>query len=182
MHLVNLTAFRELTDDRKARLFRMAVASCEPLGRMGYHAGAFVLGSLLDPGAPATFWERLNPGEIAFLLNEWVQHQKYLGVLEATGEDRIARARRVILSDEFGRLPNLAASAPDFLPLKLSRVDLGEVRRAVPCGADIRTAELIDLVDRPYRELFDYGDRQSIDRLRRVCEAEGLPLPGPGDH
>jgi hypothetical protein len=98
MHLVNLTAFTLLTDDRKVRLFRMAAAACLRRGLSGYHAGAFVIGSLLDPRSPVAFWERFQPREIGFLVNEWVQHQKYLEVLDSLGEKRVALAREVILS------------------------------------------------------------------------------------
>ncbi|HEX7484687.1 MAG TPA: hypothetical protein VF332_00930 [Vicinamibacterales bacterium] len=181
MHLVNLTAFTLLTDDRKVRLFRMAAAACTHRGLSGYHAGAFVIGSLLDPRAPVAFWERFHPNEIAFLINEWVQYQKYLEVLEALGEKRVARAREVILSGGLGDLPGLAATIAGFAPLKLSRIDLGEVRRAVPTGADSQTIEVIDLLRRPYRAFFDFDNEQSVGRLRELCEAEGLPLPSPDE-
>ena len=181
MHLVNLTAFALLTDDRKVRLFRMAAASCLRRGLSGYHAGAFVVGSLLDPRSPIAFWERLRPPEIGFLINEWVQHQKYLDVLDSLGEKRVALARDMILSGGLGDLPNLSATVTWFLPLKLSCVDLDEVRRALPAGADPQTIELVELLRRPYRALVDFDDERSVGPLRQVCEAEGVPLPGPDD-
>ena len=57
-----------------------------------------MIGSLVDPRSPVAFWEHFHAREVAFLLNEWVLHQKYLDVLETIGEKRIARAREVILS------------------------------------------------------------------------------------
>jgi hypothetical protein len=181
MHLVNLTAFRLLTGDRKVRLLRTAVAACVSLGRSGYHAGAFVIGSLLEPPSPVAFWERFSPPEIAFLLNEWVQHQKYLDLLETMGEKRVARVREVILSGAFGDLPRLEASAADFLPLKLSHVDLAEVAGAMPASADPQTLELVGLLQRPYGALVDYDNQLDLARFRQLCETEGVPLPRPDD-
>lgn len=181
MHLVNLTAFRLLTEERKVRLLRRAVAACRRLGLSGYHAGAFVIGSLLDSRSPVAFWECFQPREIAFLLNEWVQHQKYLDVIETLGEKRVARAREVILSNGLGALPGLAASVLDFVPLKLSRVALIDIRAALPEAADLQVTELLDGLSAPYGVLFDYHDERSLERLRHLCEAEGLALPGPFD-
>jgi hypothetical protein len=181
MHLVNLTAFSLLTDDRKVRLFRLAAAACRRRELSGYHAGAFVIGSLLEPRSPIAFWERFGPQEIGFLINEWVQHQKYLDVLDSLGEKRVALAREIILSDGLGDLPRLAGTAAGFLPLKLGRVDLDEVARALPAGADPQTIELLDLLRQPYRALVDFSDEAERGRLRDLCDAEGLPMPGPDD-
>jgi hypothetical protein len=181
MHLVNLTAFALLTDDRKVRLFRLAAAACRRRELSGYHAGAFVIGSLLEPHSPIAFWERFQPQEIGFLINEWVQHQKYLDVLDSLGEKRIALAREVILSGGFGNLPKLAGAARAFLPLKLGRVDLDDVRRLLPAGADPQTIELVDRLRQPYRALVDFADEVELGRLRELCAAEGLPIPGPDE-
>lgn len=181
MHLVNLTAFALLTDDRKLRLFRMAVATCLRRGLSGYHAGAFVIGSLVDPRSPLAFWEHFQPREIGFLVNEWVQHQKYLGVLDALGEKRVTQAREIILSKGLGDLPKLAGAVTSLLSLKLSRIDLDEVRRTLPAGADPQTIELLDLLRRPYRAFVDFDDDRSVGRLKDLCEAEGVALPGPDE-
>jgi hypothetical protein len=181
MHLVNMTAFALLTEDRQVRLFRMAVAACLDRGLSGYHAGAFVIGSLLDPASPAVFWERFQPGEIGFLLNEWVQHRKYLGVLDALGEKRVARAREVILAGGLGELPGLTAAAAGFLSLKLSRVDLAEVARALPPLADPQTGELLEQLRQPFGRLVDFGDEATVARFRARCETEGVSMPGPDD-
>ena len=181
LHLDNLTAFALLLGERKPRLLRMAAAECLGRGLSGYHAGAFVIGSLLDPRSPVAFWEHFQPHEVAFLLNEWVLHQKYLDVLESIGEKRIARAREIILAGRLSDLPRLAAWVTDFVPLKLSRIDLAAVRRALPAGADPQTAELVGLLRRPFGAFFDFGDEMSVGRLRRLCEAQGLELPGRDD-
>ncbi len=49
MHLVNMAAFALLTEERKVRLFRLAASACARRRLSGYRAGAFVIGSLLDP-------------------------------------------------------------------------------------------------------------------------------------
>jgi hypothetical protein len=180
-HLINLTAFQLMSRDRKVRLFRTAVAACVERNVSGYRAGAFVIGSFIEPGSPTSFWECFQAHEIAFLINEWVLHQKYLGVLDVVGEKRITRAREAILAGGLGELPRLAAAAVGFMPLKLSRVDLDDVRRRVPPGADSQCADMIDLLLRPYGAFFDYDDPRSLSGLARVCEAEGLPLPPSGD-
>ena len=178
MHLVNVTAFALLTEDRKVRLFRLAASACARRGLSGYHAGAFVIGSLLDAHAPAAFWEHFSAQEIGFLLNEWVQHQKYLGVLDALGERRVARAREIILTAGMGDLPGLAAAAAGFLSLKLSRADLSEIARVLPAGADPQTIELVARLREPIGRLVDFDDERSVARLRSLCEAEGVPVPG----
>ncbi len=65
------------------------------------------------------------------------------------------------------------------MPLKLSRANLGEVRCAMAEGADPQSLELIDLLLRPFGAFFDYNDPRSLAGLRRICEAEGLGVPGP---
>jgi hypothetical protein len=182
MHLVNVTAFALLTPGRQARLLRLALGWCRRRGLCGYHAGAFVIGSLVDPDAPPAFWERFEPEEVGRLLDEWVRHQAYLHVLDALGEQRVARAREAILSggldDRSGLFERAAAR---FLALKLSRVDLAEVRRALPAHADPQTAALLDRLRQPYGALVDFADARALARLTALCEAAGLAVPAPGD-
>lgn len=180
-HLINLTAFELLTDDRKIRLFQMAAEVCRNRALSGYRAGAFVVGSFVDPRFPIAFWERFHPHEIAFLISEWTLHQKYLGVLDVIGEKKISRAKDMILAGGLSAVPSLAAAAA-FIHLKLSRIDLEEVRRAVPGASDPQTVEIVDLLLRPFSALFDFDDRYSVSGLVRICEAEGIRVPGPDDH
>jgi hypothetical protein len=181
-HLINLTAFSLLTTERQARLLQMAAAVCAPRGISGYRAGAFVIGSLVDPRFPVTFWNRLHAHEVAFLINEWVLHQKYLDVVEEVGERRIRQARDVILSGGLGPLQGLARSVAAFMPLKLSGVDLEAVRAAIPEGGDPQSVEFVDLLLRPFGAFFDYRDPHSLESLRRACDAAGLEMPGPQEH
>lgn len=181
LHLVNLTAFARLSEDRRIRLFRLVTEACLSRGLSGYHAGAFVVGSLVDPRSPAAFWERLRQHEVAFLLNEWVQHQKYLGVIDAMGEKRVARAREAILAGEMDALPGLEAAAASFLTLKLSRIDLAGVAASLPASADPQTIELLRRLRQPYRTLVDFSEPRSLQRFRTLCEAEGVEMPRPDD-
>ncbi|MGA2263085.1 MAG: hypothetical protein ABSH28_16840 [Acidobacteriota bacterium] len=181
MHLINGTAFSCLTPDRRARLLRAAASRCLQHGLSGYQVGAFVVGSLIDPESPASFWERFEPGEIAFLLNEWVLYQKYLRVLDEVGESRISRARNYIHTQGLNALCIPKSKATGFLTLKLSGIDLNEVRRRLPAGVDPRTVELIEVLQRPFGTLFDYANPSNLEHLRRACAQEGVPLPDPKD-
>jgi hypothetical protein len=51
----------------------------------------------------------------------------------------------------------------------------------MPEGADPQSLEMVGLLARPFGALFDYDDPRSLAALRRICEAEGLDVPGPGE-
>ncbi len=181
MHLINRTAFDRLTPERRLRLLRAAGRVARERGVSGYQAGAFVIGSFVDPEWPASFWAAFEPGDVAWLIDEWVLHQKYLYVLDEVGEARLSRAKNAILSRGLSSLPIPERAAAEFLALKLSGVRLDEVRAAVPDSADPQTGELIDLLRRPYGELIDFSSPSDRARLDRLCGEAGRPLPGPGD-
>jgi len=181
MHLMNLAAFELLTPDRRVRLLKGALALCREKGISGYQAGAFVIGSLIRPDAPGGFWKAFSPAEIGGLINEWVLHQKYMMILNDVGERQISRARAFILSKGLGALPVHPGMLKDFMPLKLVRVDLAEVRRALSPNIDSQTAEVLDLLSQPFGRFYDYSSAGSLDRLREVCDSEKVPLPGPED-
>lgn len=180
-HLINQTAYERLTKDRRIRLLKAAVALCLEQGLSGYQAGAFVIGSLVEPNSPAAFWERFSAREVAVLINEWMLHQKYLHVLNDVGERRISRAKDIILSQGLGVLSIPRGTVAGFMPLKLSQIDLDEARRMLPETSDPQTAAVLDLLRQPYFAFFDFSDPRSLTGLRRICEREGLPLPHPND-
>jgi hypothetical protein len=180
-HLINKTAYERLTDDRKIRLLKTTVALCLEKGVSGYQAGAFVIGSLVEPNSPVVFWEHFCAREVAVLINEWVLHQKYLHVLDDVGERRISRAKDVILSQGLGALSIPRGAVSGFITLKLSRVDLHEVRRMLAETCDPQTASVLDLLQRPFSEFFDFSDPRSLANLRRICEINSIPLPRPDD-
>ncbi len=145
-HLINRTAFNRLTPDRRIRLLGMAAIRGLESGVSGYRAGAFVIGSLVDPGWPAGFWELFHPVEAAYLINEWVLHQKYLHLLDEVGETRLSRAKNAILTRGLSALPLPGGAASAFEALRRSRLSLDDVRGALSPDADPQTLELIDLV------------------------------------
>jgi hypothetical protein len=143
-HATNLAAFRLLSPDRRIRLLKNGLALCRKKGLAGYQAGAFVIGSLIDPNAEAPFWRSFNAEEIAGLLSEWLLHQKYLRVLDTVGERRVNRARSLILAEGLSVVQIHRGWAVEFKGLRSSGVDLDEVRRNVGEGHDPQTAELLD--------------------------------------
>jgi len=145
-HFVNLAAFRLLTPDRRIGLLKEALALCREKRVTGYQAGAFVIGSFVEPGADGRYWTSFDPREIAGLLNEWLLYQKYLRVLDAVGERKINRARTLILEQGLDTLPVHKGWLADFKHLKSSGVDFDLVRARIGDGFDPQTAEVLDLI------------------------------------
>ncbi len=178
-HLMNLTAYKLLTSDRQVRLLRNVLELCREKRTSGYQAGAFVIGSLILPEAPVLFWEKFSPFEVGALLNEWILHQKYLDILNNVGEQKISRARAFILSQGLGPLYLHKGLMMGFMTLKLSRVDLREVRQSLSENADPQTAEAVELLMKPFGEFFDFGNPMSLARLKKICDNEKVLLPRP---
>ncbi|HUT08058.1 MAG TPA: hypothetical protein VMY15_04365 [Candidatus Latescibacteria bacterium] len=147
-HYINLAAYRLLTPARRIGLLKDVLALGRERGLSGYQAGAFVVGSFIEPGVEASFWKSFEPLEIAGLLNEWLLHQKYLRVLEAVGERRVNRARSVILAQGLAAVQIHQGWTVEFGGLRSSGVDLDEVRRHIGEGFDPQTAELLDALAR----------------------------------
>jgi len=145
-HLINRTAFDGLTEERRVRLFKLAAIRCLAQGRGGYEAGAFVIGSLVELKSPPLFWARFTPAEVAFLLNEWVLHQKYLRVLDDIGERKVSRVKEFLLSRGLKKVSFLRNGTADFLSLRESGVDFDKVRAALPADGDPQAAALIDFL------------------------------------
>jgi hypothetical protein len=104
-----------------------------------------------------------------------------MNILNDVGERKISRARAFILSKGLGSLPVHPGMLKDFMPLKLSRVDLAAVRRALPSNIDPQTVEVLDLLSQPFAKFYDFGDARSLARLKEVCDSEHVTLPGPED-
>ena len=181
MHLSNQTAYRLLTPERRVALLQATIRAARAQGRNGYEAGAFVIGCLVEPGAASDVWQQFAPDEVAFLVNEWVLHQKYQEILSDVGERKLNLARGVILSQGLGELRVHVGLVREFLPLKLSGVDLEQVAQALPVGADRQTGEVVELLRRPFGEFFDFERRDAVARLERLCRTHGREVPGPDD-
>ena len=180
-HLINTAAFKVLSLDRQVSLVKGALQICRQTKQSGYQAGAFVIGSLIAPGLPAAFWKSVTPDEIARLINEWVLHKKYLDILSDVGEKRTNRARDIILSSGLQPLGIHPGMILEFIPLKLSGIDLAEVRACVGGDCDPETRLILELLEKPYSIFFDFSNRWSVNRLKALCESAGRPLPGPDD-
>jgi hypothetical protein len=177
-HLINRTAFDRLSPDRKVRLLRAALTEAVRRSASGYDAGAFVIGSFVDPEAGTSFWRGFEPVEAARLLNEWILHQKYLKVLDAVGERRLSRAKDVILGQGLGSLVLSPDLALEFARLKLSGLDLEAARASVDGSFDPQAGDLLDLLMKPWAELLGPEGGRGWTLLRSICEAEGIPAPG----
>ncbi len=180
-HRMNKSAFVLLTEARQARLLEDAVAAVEARRCAGYHAGAFIIGALVDPAAPVSFWRRLSEAAVARLLDEWVLFRKYMALLQEVGEQKINRAREQILTEGLGALRIHAGVVEDFMSLKLAGLDLRAVRAALPEGGDPQAQEVVALLLEPYSAFYNFDQPWSIKRLKRLCAANDLPLPAPTD-
>ncbi|MHB8054500.1 MAG: hypothetical protein ACYDH3_04550 [Candidatus Aminicenantales bacterium] len=178
-HLINLAAYEKLSENRQIRLLRGALALCREREVSGYEFGAFVIGGFIRPESPGTFWRSFDSDEIVRLINEWLLHQKYLAVMDAVDERQIRRLRDQILSQGLPRLRITPIFVRGFMSLKLTGVRLPS---AESCPFDPQAAEVVACLDRPYGEFYDFSDERSLGVLRRICEKESVPLPGPEDH
>jgi hypothetical protein len=180
-HLSQSNAFEMLTLDRKVKFFKQALAKCFCDRISGYSAGAFMLGRYLSQRYPVAFWKALTPQEIGLCVNEWVLFEKYMQVLHNVGEREVILARKQILTKGLedidlheGRLQNL-------ITLKLSGAPLQEAKDSLPAWSDPQSGHVLELLQQPYRVFFDFQAPWSIQRLKKLCGEEDIPLPGPND-
>ncbi len=178
-HLEQARVYDLLTPERRSAFCRAAVARCTQAGMSGFSAGSFMLGRFLSLGHPVVFWRSLTPGEIGFLLNEWVLFQKYMSVLNQVGERRVNRARDHILVEGLAPITIRAADLRVFTTLKLASPDLRAAEESLASTADPQTHSVLALIGSPWSELYAWDKPWSIGKLREICEREGLPLPAP---
>jgi hypothetical protein len=167
--------------ERKARFYKDALARCRRRRLMGYTAGAFMLGRFISVAQPVAFWRAFEPWEIALLVNEWLLFEKYMRILNQVGERKVVRAKTAILQDGLGVVPLSPAAVKCLIPLKLSRVPLDAVAAGLPEWRDPQVLQVLEMLNRPYREYYDYDAPWSVGELQRMCDAAGLPLPDPDD-
>ncbi|GAG29370.1 unnamed protein product, partial [marine sediment metagenome] len=89
--------------------------------------------------------------------------------------------KKKILKDGLGDLALHAGKVKSLIPLKLSRPSLDAVRDLLPKWRDPQTLQLLDILARPYHAFYDFGAEWSLGQLKKICEEENLPLPGPDD-
>jgi len=180
-HLNQHKVFGLLGTQKKVRFFEKALARCARERIFGFSAGAFMLGRFLSSPLPAAFWSAFGPLEYGLMINEWVLFEKYMQILNETGERRVSRARRKILEGGLGDCVLNHASMKALVPLKLSGPDFPGIRAALPDWADPQTAEAVDLLASPYGAFYDFDAAWSRQALEKLCAAEDLPMPGPDD-
>jgi len=124
------------------------------------------------------FWKNIEMGETAFLLNEYILFEKYLQVLIDLGERHINRARTEILKEGLDKV-NLSHIEPKvFMTLKLCFKDWDRLEENFKCDFNSETINLLNLLKKPYGYFYDYNSQWSLNRLKEICDKEGLKLPG----
>jgi hypothetical protein len=180
-HLGQSNVFEMLTLDRKIRFFKLALAKCSRERISGYEAGAFMLGRFLCMRYPAAFWKAFNPSEIGLLVNEWVLFEKYMQLLHNVGERKVLMARKQILKEGLEQLSLHPGNVQSLITLKLSGARLQEVRECLPKWSDPQSAKVLELLQQPYRALYDFNSVWSVRQLEGICQEENLPVPKPDD-
>jgi hypothetical protein len=180
-HLSQSNVFDMLTLDRKIIFFKQALAKCLRERISGYAAGAFMLGRYLSQRYPVAFWKVLNPVEIGLCVNEWVLFEKYMQLLNHVGEKEVVLARKQILTKGLEELQLHKGKLHCFITLKLSAMPLQEAKDSLPDWSDPQSAYVLDLLQQPYRDFFDFNAPWSVHQLEKICEEEGIPFPKPSD-
>jgi len=180
-HLGQSNVFQMLSLDRKIKFFKRAIDKCARDHISGYEAGAFMLGRFLCVRYPAAFWRSFGSPEIGLLVNEWVLFEKYMQVLHNVGEREALKARKQILKGGLDQLSLHPAGLQPLITLKLSKAPLEDVKDSLPQWADPQSAHVFELLQLPYRSFYDFNAPWSVGRLKRICEEERLPVPGPDD-
>ena len=178
-HLKQHTAFNLLTLDRKIKLFKIALKKCIRERKTGYSAGAFMLGRFICLSLPVKFWKSFNFEELAVLINEWLLFEKYMRILHDLGERKIRYAKKKILQEGLSALHLDPQKVKILMPLKLSKIPLDSVKKALPGWCDSQTKTVLELLNQPYSTFFDYSRPWSKQELKKLCEEENLPLPHP---
>jgi hypothetical protein len=178
-HLKQNTVFNLLTLDRKIRFFKSAVKKCMKEKRSGYSAGMFMLGRFICLPQPVKFWNSFNVQETSILLNEWLLFEKYMQILHDVGERKIRRAKEKILQEELSPLKLDFPRLKTLIPLKLSRILLEDVKKAMPDWCDTQTRKALDLLMQPYSCFYSYHLPWSIQELKNICAEARIPLPDP---
>jgi hypothetical protein len=180
-HLDQHRLYSLLSTDRKVRFFKNIIVICKADNLKGYKAGAFMLGRFMSQPHPIAFWKELNPEEIVFLLNEYVLFEKYIQVLNDFDERHINRLRNEILNYGLGSINLSNSDAEIFTPLKLFIKNWDPVNEACHSHFDKETEMLLDLLQMPYGEIYDYKIPWAISKLQDLCKQEQVPIPDKDD-
>ena len=180
-HLGQSNVFEMLTLDRKIHFFKAALAKCTREHKSGYDAGAFMLGRFLSQRFPVTFWKCFTPAEVALLVNEWVLFEKYMQLLHNVGERKVLQARKKILKEGLDQVSLHTGNVKCLITVKLSGIPLEEARKSLPDGSDSQSARVLELLQQPYREFYNFRVDWSVGELKKICTAENISVPAPED-
>lgn len=180
-HLNQHTVFEMLKPEQKITFFKKALERCRREDISGLKAGAFMLGRFLSLPKPVSFWRDFAGADICLLVNEWVLFEKYMQVLNKVGERKVLRAKRTILQNGLDELHIHPGGVTCLMPLKLSKVPLDQAAGSGPGWCDPQTLEVLRLLQKPYREFYDFESTWSRKDLEDLCAANGVPVPGPDD-
>ncbi len=180
-HLAQSRVFDLLTLHRKIEFFKRALAKCSRERLSGYEAGAFMLGRFLSSRYPVKFWKSFTPSEVALLINEWVLFEKYIQLLHDTGERKLLQARKKILQEGLDPLRLHTANVKSLVSIKLAGIPLAEAQRAIQDWNDPQSNRVIELLQQPYSEFFDFQKRWSVAELEKICREDSIPVPRPDD-
>lgn len=165
------------TTDRKVRFFKKVIRVCQDRQLSGYLAGSFMLGRFIRLQHPTSFWREMSAEEVVFLLDEYILFEKYLQVLNDVGERHINRARKIILNDGISSVALAHIDPSVFVTLKLVFKDWDRVERLAKEDYDADTLYLVGLLKRSFGCFYDYRQDWSVNRLKAICEKEGVPIP-----
>ncbi|HWR14991.1 MAG TPA: hypothetical protein VN577_09190 [Terriglobales bacterium] len=180
-HLAQSRVFDLLTLERKITFFKRALAKCSREHLSGYEAGAFMLGRFLSNRYPVQFWRSFAPAEVALLINEWVLFEKYIQLLYDMGERKLLQARKKILQEGLDPLRLNTANVKSLISIKLAGVPLTETQHAIQDWNDPQSNRVIELLQQPYSEFFDFQKQWSVAELEKICRADNIPVPRPDD-
>lgn len=180
-HLSQSNVFELLTTERKVRFFKGALARCVREHISGYEAGAFMLGRFLSLRYPVAFWKCFTPFEVSLLVNEWVLFEKYMQVLHKVGERKVLQARKNILKQGLAEVALHTGNVRCLITVKLSGLSLQKIRESLPGSCDAQSAKVLELLQRPYKDFYNYRAEWSLKELKAICSEEHLDLPAPDD-
>lgn len=176
-HIDQHRLYSLLTIDRRVRFFKNIIQICKNKGLKGYKAGAFMLGRFMCLSQPIDFWKEFSPDEIIFLLNEYVLIQKYIQLLYDFGEKNINKVRNEILNFGLGSIILSIIDAKVFISLKLCVKNWESINKLITSSFDKETKVLLDLLQMPYGDLYEYDKPWSLNNLQDTCKSEQINIP-----
>jgi len=173
--------YKMLTLDRKINFFQLVIQVCLDRKISGFNAGSFMLGRFICLPHPVEFWRSFGLKELGFLLNEYVLFEKYLQLLHDVGERKLNRARKRILNEDYTELRLNISKAQLFTSLKLIFKDWSKLGENLPENHANATKILIELLELPFGELYDYDKSWSYNILAEICKKQQIPIPKPNE-